>query len=651
MILKSLSDKKEGRHKSLFDKEIWLLKRNGFLMAAAWTVLIIFSLVWNWQNEKQSVQALALNSLHKSYEKDILFRSWASMHGGVYVPVTDQTTPNPYLNYVGERDITTPSGRELTLMNPAYMTRQMYELGQGKYGVRGKLTSLNPLRPENSPSEWEAEALKSFEQGATHVFGTVDIDGERFMRLMKPFETEQGCLACHAHQGYQLGDIRGGIMVEAPMASYDAHLYGALNVLLAGHSAVWLTGLLLIGLLTSRVIVVRRFVESERKLKEEMERKVMVAEESVNFKQKFLANMSHEIRTPLSGILGITEALSRSSLTVQQEEYVRILNVSGESLKGVIDDVLDYSKIEAGKITLKKKVFSIVELFENVKSLFYNSRKKQVDFALLFDPALPEYIKADEHRIGQVLRNLVSNAIKFTEKGSITLQVSPVADSQPNGELLLKVAVKDTGTGIRKEKLRFLFQPFSQVGETDFREYEGTGLGLSISKEIVEMHQGTIGVESTPGVGSTFWFTFKAQVAEMPETYNASRKPMLKKNRNLNILLVEDNLINQKVFSVTLKYLGHNVTIARNGQEAVDVFLPGVFDLVLMDVQMPVMDGIKATNILKSKYAELPPIVGLSANAFEGDREKYMKLGMDEYLTKPLKAEELEALLEKLVID
>lgn len=390
--------------------------------------------------------------------------------------------------------------------------------------------------------------------------------------------------------------------------------------------------------------------EKEREIKEVLEKKVILAEESLKFKQKFLANMSHEIRTPLAGILGISEALSKTELGEQQSEFVKILQVSGESLRGIINDVLDYSKIEAGKIQLQKSVFSLKETMKSACDLFMNITYKDIGLNYNFSDNLPDYIEADELRIGQVIRNLVSNAVKFTEKGSITVSASLNNQSKQDNDNVveLKVEVADTGIGIRESKLNELFKPFVQLDDNGQRKSDGTGLGLSISKEIVHMHGGEIGVVSEVGKGSTFWFTFRAKMAAKPSLQSQGKPDKKSDIKNLQILLVEDNIINQKVFSISLKYLGHSVTLADNGLQALEKVKACNFDLILMDVQMPVMDGITATNQLKQLYEDLPPIVGLSANALEGDREKYIELGMDDYLTKPLVEEDFLELLEKL---
>ncbi len=383
--------------------------------------------------------------------------------------------------------------------------------------------------------------------------------------------------------------------------------------------------------------------------KQKLEKQIAVAKESVNFKQRFLANMSHEIRTPLTGIIGMIDILSQTHLNNEQMEYLSTLKLTSENLREIINQILDYSKIEAGRVSIKPRGFNFYELINNAQKLYETLCPVGVSLNLYIDPQIPEYIKADDHRVSQIINNLLNNAIKFTKKGSIDLLALPekwLAD----GALLLRIEVSDTGEGIQPEKINKLFKPFSQLEGTENQYFEGTGLGLSISKELSDLMGGDIGVMSEEGKGSTFWFNFKAEKVSREDAKKSINYSALKETGPLNILYAEDKLINQKVVNIMLTSLGHRVTLVKNGQEALEKYEPGSFDLILMDIQMPVMDGVTATRKLKASYDDLPPVVGLSANAFEGDKEKYMSQGLDEYLTKPVKKEDFMLLLHKLII-
>ena len=389
--------------------------------------------------------------------------------------------------------------------------------------------------------------------------------------------------------------------------------------------------------------------KKERELlqKKRLEKEVEIARNTLQFKQKFLANMSHEIRTPLTGVLGMVEILSQTSLDEQQMDYLATLKVSGENLREVINQVLDYSKLEAGRVKLNPRNFRLAHILSNGQKLFSSlCTGKSIAFHTTIDPRLPNILYADEIRIMQVINNFVSNAVKFTSNGEIFLSARLAEEISPDGTLKVEIKVQDTGQGISSEKQEKLFVPFSQVEESDMRHNEGTGLGLAICSELAGLLGGAIGVESLPGKGSTFRFTFNAREACADELKEeVFRDNISQESRSLRILFAEDKIINQKVVSLMLNSLGHTVILANNGNHALELFKLHQFDLILMDIQMPLMDGITATRILKQKYKnKLPPIVGLSANAFEGDREKYMALGLDEYITKPFKKEDLEKL-------
>ncbi len=395
---------------------------------------------------------------------------------------------------------------------------------------------------------------------------------------------------------------------------------------------------------------------SERKKALRLEQEVQVARKSAEFKQKFLANMSHEIRTPLTGVLGMTEIMSKTKLDNEQRDYLNTLLNSGENLKEIINIILDYSKIEAGQVSLKKSDFALTGLFKEMEDLFNSICHKPISWQYEIDNMVPAILRTDKQRLGQVVRNLLSNAVKFTEQGEICLKAFVLKEfvkeemRQPGTEITIRVELTDTGAGIPAENMKKLFNPFFQIDDHYARDVDGTGLGLAISKELVSLLDGEIGVKSVVKKGSKFWFTFKAEVVsnDKDAVSIAEKFEALPHVKALNILLAEDKVINQKVIRLLLEAGGHKVTIAANGKEVLDKYNPGQFELILMDIQMPVMDGIAATHQLQKTHANVPPIIGLSANAFEGDREKYMSMGMDEYLTKPLRMNDFNTLVKKL---
>jgi PAS domain S-box-containing protein len=382
---------------------------------------------------------------------------------------------------------------------------------------------------------------------------------------------------------------------------------------------------------------------TERVRKQHLEQQLQVALKSSEFKKNFLANMSHEMRTPLTGILGITEILAHTKLDCIQQEYLSILINSSENLMEIINQVLDFSKIEQGLAKLNYHDFSLHSILNEAKDFFHLVCEKEIDFELRIDHKLPRLIEADRNRIKQIIHNLISNAVKFTPWGKVTLD-AVLEDVLSDNKWLIKITISDTGIGIPPERENDIFSPFMQVDNLDTRKYEGTGLGLAISRNLARLHGGDLKFITKSGKGSSFWFTFIANsVLHIDQSPAESEDPAYRKN--LRILFGEDKMINQKVILLMLNAMGHEVTIAKNGKEVVDLFEKDKFDLVLMDIQMPEMDGVTAVSILRSKYSKLPPIIGLSANAFEGDKEKYLSKGMDAYLTKPLRKQEMEDIL------
>jgi PAS domain S-box-containing protein len=376
-----------------------------------------------------------------------------------------------------------------------------------------------------------------------------------------------------------------------------------------------------------------------------LEREIEVSRETAQFKQRFMANMSHEIRTPLTGIDGMTQILAATALTNEQKDYLETISISIKSLKEIVNQILDYSKIEAGKLKLTPFVFETKSLITKAKKLFQSLTNGERELLLETEAELPELLMADENRIFQIITNFISNAVKY---GGAKVKLNLSFEGRTSDEqMLFKVRVTDNGPGIPVELQNHLFDPFFMLNDASYKMIEGTGLGLAISKDLAEMLGGSIGVTGKPGTQTCFWFTFRAKPAKTMAFNEKKTQLKLITDKQLHILLVDDKVVNQKVVTLMLKAMGHTVEVAGNGQDALDHYLPGKFDLILMDIQMPVMDGISATQEFRKKYKELPPIVGLSASAFEGDREKFMAKGMNDYLTKPLQKDDLIRIVNK----
>ncbi len=383
---------------------------------------------------------------------------------------------------------------------------------------------------------------------------------------------------------------------------------------------------------------------------EELKKQVIIAREAARFKHNFLAEMSHEIRTPLTGVLGMIDILNQSGLNAEQKKHIAILKQSGDDLREIINQVLDYSKIEAGKLPLKTGTFRISNVFQKAEQLFLSINNKEIAFFKEHDQQIPEYVIGDELRIMQIINNLITNAVKFTQNGSITLSSELLPQSSDAEDCTVKFRVTDTGKGIPEALQKILFTPFTQAEQVQSPGIEGTGLGLAICKELTKLHGGNIGVESLPDKGSTFWFTLRVRPSTEASLAESQTALAGRSIPNAKILLAEDNKVTQNVLTMLLNSFGHEVTVAGNGEEVLEKYIHDRFDLILMDIQMPVMNGIAATQMLKQMHNNLPPIVGLSANALEGDREKYMALGLDEYLTKPFSHEDFDRVLRKLML-
>jgi signal transduction histidine kinase/ActR/RegA family two-component response regulator len=445
------------------------------------------------------------------------------------------------------------------------------------------------------------------------------------------------------------GTVAGVVGVtegKNPLAVWQNCYFWSFPYYLFGASAVWVISALnrLFGWQTWALVLpmVYALYRLYRSRLEQLELERRQAE----VKSQFLANMSHEIRTPINAVIGMTTLLLNTRLNPEQQEYARTTFTSANALLTIINDILDFSKVDAGKLDIRASTLSLGQTIrESVEIIKPQADMKGLSVHIDIDPALPPFVKLDPGRLRQVLLNLLSNAVKFTSEGSISLR------AESKGSHRLEIRVTDTGIGIATESIGRLFQPFTQLDSSDSRTFGGTGLGLSISKRLVELMGGQIGVESEPTQGSTFWFRLPfGTVAENEVPHQIATLPVLKRQQapaGARILVVEDNLVNQRVALRLLEKLGYDAEAVDNGEKAVDRVLRDRYSLVLMDCQMPVMDGLQATREIRNREAgRRTPVVALTAGALRSDEENCAAAGMDGFIPKPIDINRLAEVLK-----
>ncbi len=641
-----------------------------------WTLAIALILGWNLVSARTQILDLVRVQARTAYDKDVLYRFWNSTHKFVYVPVSEETPPNPYLK-VPERDITTPDGLPLTMMNPAYMTRQANELGIKRIGIYGHLTSLNPLRPGNAPDPWEKKALERFETGTQEISSVEMLSGKQVLRLMRPLLVEQECIECHAQQGYQVGEIRGGISVSIDMAPSMALLAGTRLQLIIGYLLLWLTGMA--GLVARARLLVKRdrerqrqeanlqqlnaeleervaertleLEESNRLLEEDIRQRIAAEEEQEKLTEQLrqaqkmeligtlAGGIAHDFNNLLTPILGYAElALHRPEVSEPLQKDLHKINSAAERAKGLVRQILAFSRpSDHARVPVGFQQI-IAEVLDLVRPTFPKNIRIESEL-----PSEQLLISADPDQLHQVVMNLCTNAWQAMQGADGVLRVALAPQSSAAGDKLptgaaageyLCLQVCDSGCGMDEATLERLFEPFFSTKKPG----EGTGLGLAVVHGIIHSHGGFIEVDSTPGEGSCF----KVYLPRI-ETAAAGReeKSAVRANGE-QILLVDDEEEIVEVLSAGLTANGFRVAGFSDSREALKAFRsqPRKFRLLLTDRLMPELTGQQLADALRAIRPELPV---LFMSGYDAECCGVAELACDRELclNKPLTASEV----------
>ena len=600
-----------------------------------WTLFMLALFTWSAEQEKEHVLRLAERQARAFFQEIVYTRAWNAMHEGVYVYVTEETHPNKFLK-APDTVIRTEDGRELTKINPAYMTRQLSAIAMDRGGVQFRISGLSPIRPENRPDPWEEKALKAFEAG--HREGCFAMTGSavgQVFRYIAPLETEAGCLTCHTQYTREVPAVMGGISVTFAAAPLLESLRETVSNTHIAFAMIWLAGLFGI-------------VFSSHKI----QKKTRQVEEANQARSLFMANMCHDMRTPLSGIMGLTERIRKRDLPGDSGPLVDLIESSAGSLLEIVNDITDVSRLEHGRLILRPHAFGLRAMLRDTLAIFgFESDRKGLVFSWQVDDEVPDLLFGDDFRLRQVLANLVGNAVKFTDSGSIRVLVGRVGSGRPE-RVCLSVSVADTGPGVPEPMREVIFQSFRQGDGSLAKKHQGSGLGLAICRQLVEMMGGRIAVSDNASGGAVFRFTVLLDEAVridggeesgehlQPEQVSVHEHEPVPGVPSQSILVAEDNPLSQIFFQEVLEEAGHRVTMVDNGEDVLKELRNGRFDMVFMDVQMPGMDGIETVRRIRSEtrpwFPREIPVTALTAMVLPEDRERCIAAGMTGCLAKPV---------------
>lgn len=609
------------------------MKKHVSVLIALWLLATTASFLWGTHNNTRQSRDNAVKTGRAFFKLISISREWNAMHGGVYVPTTYETKPSPYLPLT-DQILSCDNGTQLTLINPAIMSADLAKIARRTEGLSFRLISTTPLNPENKPTLWEREALEQF---ATHTiaekvsFSTTN--QATTLNYIAPLYIGPHCLRCHTDPKYMIGDVIGGISISTPFnqrGTSTAFIFSHLGGALFGTLILLFYGI--------------RLQQNQQLLIEAKTR----AERANLAKSTFLATMSHELRTPLSGIIGMTGLITEKNLPNELKQPIDDITSSAKSLITIINNILDFSKLEVHKLTLTTAPLDLADLCQECLRLIAPlARDKNLHLHYDFDHHIPTWLEGDALRLRQIILNLLQNSIKFTPTGSVHLKV--MLQTETSAKAFVKFMVIDTGIGLSLGEQKLLFKPYQQATETTTIQYGGTGLGLFICKQLTHLMNGTIRVESSKQTGSTFFFTAEfSKTLPPPETVNETIQPILSQHKT--ILIADDSTINRKVLQKILSDYGYKCTCVDNGQEALDLATMHRYDVIILDSRIPKLDGpATCTEIRKTLYGASTPILALTADITEQEHSLCFDAGMDDVIIKPVDPAALLMTIDQLI--
>ncbi len=554
-----------------------------------WTAALAGSLTWNLHRQRSAMHDLVLHTARAYFDKDLVYRRWGARHGGVYVPIAPNTPPNPHLSGLPDRDVTTTTGKQLTLMNPAYMVRQAYEIAAETPGVQGHLTSLRPLRPENRPDDWERSALERLERGEEQFDSIESFRGEPHLRFIRRFLVEESCLKCHASQGYRLGDVRGGISVSLPLAPFLVIQHRQTWPLAAAHGGIWLLGAAAIVTAGRRFGQWLREREGEEEERRSLEQQLHHAQR-IDSVGRLTGGIAHDLNNLLSPILGFS-SIVLEELPPEDPHRPDVVEIhqAAQRARDLTHRLLAFSR----KQELKAEPLDLAGVAEGMRKMLLAMLGEDVELIVEPSGTAPPVL-ADRAQLELVLLNLAINARDAMPRGG-TLRIAAREErlDEPSGALELPpgryaaLVLSDTGTGMDEQTLDRVFEPFFTTKSLG----KGTGLGLPTVHGIVKQHGGAIEVKSTLGRGTTVCLLFPATDG------TAHRSPPATDDRlprgNETVLVVEDDPAVNRFVCKVLADLGYQVVEARDPNDALRYAKPGArrLDALVSDVIMPHLSG------------------------------------------------------------